>query len=78
MLIIPGIFVDPSYPKPAHTHTQKEKSLESYSPWGCKESESIEQLTHTHTQAHTHTHTHTPAQRALKVNRSGHLDTLRC
>ena len=25
-----------------------------YSPWGCKESEVAEQLTHTHTHTHTH------------------------
>ena len=30
-----------------------------YSPWGCKESDTTEQLTHTHT----HTHTHTPVDR---------------
>ena len=38
-----------------------QRSLEGYSPWGCKESDMIEQLTHTHT----HTHTHT--QRVLAV-----------
>ena len=26
-----------------------EKSLEGYSPWGCKESDTTERLTHTHT-----------------------------
>ena len=44
-----------------------QRSLEGYSPWGCKESDTTEQLTHrhthtdTHTQTHTDTHTHTPA-----------------
>ena len=33
-----------------------------YSPWGCKESDTTEQLStyaHAHVYAHTHTHTHT-------------------
>ena len=30
-----------------------------YSPWGHKESDMTEQLTHTHTQTHIDTHTHT-------------------
>ena len=33
-----------------------QRSLPGYSPWGHKESDMTEQLTHTHT----HTHTHTP------------------
>ena len=33
-----------------------------YSPWGCKESDTTEQLTHTHT--HTHTHTLSPQRSA--------------
>ncbi|KAB0374126.1 hypothetical protein FD755_014382, partial [Muntiacus reevesi] len=33
-------------------------SLVGYSPWGCKESNVTEQLTHTHTHTHIHTHTH--------------------
>ena len=49
-----------------------QRSLAGYSPWGCKESDTTEQLsthTHTHTQRihvdnslkkiYTHTHTHT-------------------
>ena len=29
-----------------------------HSPWGRKESDTTEQLTHTHTHTHIHTHTH--------------------
>ena len=36
-----------------------QRSLVGYSPWGCKESDTTEQLTHTHTHTHTHIHTHT-------------------
>ena len=32
---------------PGESHRQR--SLASYSPWGCKESDTIERLTHTHT-----------------------------
>ena len=41
------------------------RSPVGYSPWGCKEQDTAEQLTHTgiyiyiHTHIHTHTHTHT-------------------
>ena len=28
----------------------------AYSPWGCQESDTIEQVTHTHTHTHTHTY----------------------
>ena len=37
-----------------------QRSLVGYSPWGLKESDMTERLTHTrvHTHAHTHTHTH--------------------
>ena len=31
--------------------THGQRSLVSYSPWGCKESETTEQLAHTHTQS---------------------------
>ena len=42
-----------------HTHTRSgeshgQRSLDSYSPWGCKESDMTEQLTHTHTYTHVH------------------------
>ena len=30
-----------------------------YSPWGLKELDMTERLTHTHTHTHTHTYTHT-------------------
>ena len=40
---------------PGESHGQK--SLEDYSPWGHKELDTTELLTHT--QTHTHTHTHT-------------------
>ena len=40
---------------PGESHGQR--SLVGYSPWGCKESDTTEQLTHTHT----HTHTTQPA-----------------
>ena len=29
--------------------------LSGYSPWGCKESDTTERLTHIHTHTHTHT-----------------------
>ena len=38
---------------PGEFHGQR--SLASCSPWGCKESDMTEQLTHTHTHTHTHT-----------------------
>ena len=38
---------------PGEFHGQS--SLVGYSPWGCKESDVTEQLTHTHTHTHTHT-----------------------
>ena len=41
---------------PGESHGQR--SLVGYSPWGCKESDKTERLTHTHT--HTHTHTQIP------------------
>ena len=34
-----------------------ERSLVGYSPWGCKELDMTEQLTHVHTHPPTHTHT---------------------
>ena len=34
----------------------RQRSLVGYSPWGRKESETTEQLTHTHTHTYTHTH----------------------
>ena len=37
---------------PGESHGQR--SLESYNPWGCKESDTTDQLNmHTHTQTHT-------------------------
>ena len=48
---------------PGEFHGQR--SPANYSPWGHKESDTTERLTHTHThtharaRAHTHTHTHT-------------------
>ena len=45
---------------PGESHGQR--SLEGYSPWGCKESDTTEWLTHIgNTHTHTHTHTHTQA-----------------
>ena len=38
---------------PGKSHGQR--NLVGYSPWGCKESHTTEQLTHTHTYTHTHT-----------------------
>ena len=40
---------------PREFHGQR--SLASYSPWGCKELDTTGWLTHTHKHAHTHTHT---------------------
>ena len=37
---------------PGEFHGQR--SLAGYSPWGCKELDTTEQLTHTHTHTHTH------------------------
>ena len=34
-----------------------QRSLVGCSMWGCKESDTTEQLTHTHTHTYTHTHT---------------------
>ena len=42
---------------PGEFHGQK--SLVNYSPWGLKELDMTELLTHTHTHTHTYTHTHT-------------------
>ena len=44
----------------------------SYSPYGCKELDMTEPLTHTHTHTHTVTHTelHTGMTRVSHVNRS--------
>ena len=39
---------------PGEIHEQK--SLAGYSPWGCKESDTTEELTHTHTHIYTHIH----------------------
>ena len=44
-----------------------QRSQEGCSPWGRKESDTTEQLTHTHT----HTHTHCRKSTGLKVWRSG-------
>ena len=41
---------------PGESHGQK--SLAGYSPWGLKDSDMTERITHTHT--HTDTHTHRP------------------
>ena len=37
---------------PGKSHGQR--SLVSYSPWGCKELDTTERLTHTYTYTHTH------------------------
>ena len=43
---------------PGGSHGQS--SLASYSPWGCKESDTaVTECTHMHTHAHAHTHRHT-------------------
>ena len=44
---------------PRKSHGQR--SLVGYSPWGHKELDMNNLLTHTHTYTHTHTHTHTTA-----------------
>ena len=38
---------------------QGQRSLVGYSPWGHRESDMTEQITHACTRTHTHTHTHT-------------------
>ena len=55
-----------------HTHTRRvwsvagefhgQRNLAGYSPWGRKESDTTERLSHTHTDTHTRTHTHTHAE----------------
>ena len=47
---------------PGESHRQR--SLAGHSPWGGKESDTTEQLTHTHIHTHTHTHTHTEEERS--------------
>ena len=44
-----------------HGESHGQRSLAGYSPWGRKESDTTELVTHTqtHTQTHTHTHRHT-------------------
>ena len=42
---------------PGESHGQRNRA--GYSPYGCKESDMIERLTHAHTHTHTHTHTRT-------------------
>ena len=46
---------------PGEFHGQR--SLVSYSPWGHKESDTTEQLTHTHTHTHTHNVASSPVPR---------------
>ena len=41
-----------------------QRSLVGYSPWGCKELDKTEQLTHTHT--HTHTHQNIPSKLEIR------------
>ena len=41
---------------PGEFHGQR--NLAGRSPWGCKELDTTEWLTHTHTHAHSHTHIH--------------------
>ena len=41
-----------------------------YSPWGCKELDMTELLTHTHAHTHTHTHTHTEREREQEIEYS--------
>ena len=43
-----------------------QRSLVGYSPWGCKESDTIEH-THTHTHTHTHAHTHLDLKQLWKL-----------
>ena len=54
-------------PRTFHGH----RSLAGYSPWGSKEPDTTEQLTHTQTQTHAHertrTHTHTPPSLTFAV-----------
>ena len=48
---------------PGESHGQR--SLASYSPWGYKEQDMTEWLTHTHT------HTHTLSQKILDITKHG-------
>ena len=49
------------------THSQGQRSLAGYSPWGHTELDMTERLSHTHT--HTHTHTYT----MVIITLTGHL-----
>ena len=51
------------YPLQLPREFHGQRSLVGYSPWGHKESDLIERLTHTHTYTHTHTHTHGERER---------------
>ena len=44
----------------------RQRSLAGYSPWGLKELDTTERLTHTHTITHTHIHTHTAKTQAVR------------
>ena len=48
----------------------------SYSPWGCKELDITEQLTHRHTHTHTHTHTQEAARETNESFRWYHTDII--
>ena len=45
----------------------------SYSPWGHKQPDMTERLTHTHIHTHTHTHTHKAYHRPGTVLSTSHI-----
>ena len=51
---------------PGESHGQR--GLVGYGLWGCKESDTTEQLTHTHTHTHTNTHTHMKKEAKKRVD----------
>ena len=62
--ILPGRGNDTCTPVFLLGQCHGQKNLESYSPWGCEESDMSK---HTHTDRHTHTdsHTHLPAHLSI-------------
>ena len=63
---------------PGKSHGQRR--LMDYSPWGLKESDMTEQLTHTHTHTHTHTMTYPQISEQVKAEHlsRAEMSVIRC
>ena len=61
---------------PGGSHGQR--SLVDYSPWGHKELDRIEKLTHTRAHTHTHTDTHTDTRTHTHAHTCAHAHTDTC